>query len=197
MKIKVNSELTQTVDDILYDDNKNLISQILLLAYPIGSYYWSNENTDPGTLFGGTWVQIKDKFVIAAGDSHTAGSSYGSNTKNLAHTHTSAAHKHTTSGHTLTPNEMPEHSHTEVLPDTWNFKFQVGSTNGYVSDCTTGAYASQPYNSSFTTGTTGGGQAHTHGDTGSTTPGATGSALSSSFDITPACIAAFCWRRIA
>lgn len=195
MKIKVNSELTQTVDDILYDDNKNLISQILLLAHPVGSYYWSNENTDPGTLFGGTWVQIKDKFVIAVGDSHTVGSSYGSNTKNLAHTHTSAAHKHTTAEHTLTVDEMPWHDH--------NVKYNSESGIATASVLGTDRTASNTEGSSaggewhvWTTGA-GGGQAHTHGDTGSTTPGATGSALSSSFDITPACIAAFCWCRTA
>ena len=38
----------------------------------IGSYYWSSNSTNPGTIFGGTWEQIKDKFVLAVGDTYTA-----------------------------------------------------------------------------------------------------------------------------
>lgn len=75
---------------------KNLgITDILLdYCYPVGSLYWSKNATNPGTLFGGTWTQVKDKFVLAAGDSYEAGSTGGE-----------ASHK-------LTTNEMPSHSHT-------------------------------------------------------------------------------------
>lgn len=52
--------------------------------YPIGSIYMSVNNTNPGTLFGGTWEQIEDKFLLSAGSTHTAGETGGSET----HTHT-------------------------------------------------------------------------------------------------------------
>ncbi len=52
-------------------------SEILLLAHPVGSLYWSMEATDPAALFGGTWEQIKDQFVLAAGDTYKAGTSGG------------------------------------------------------------------------------------------------------------------------
>ena len=45
----------------------------------------SVNNTSPATLFGGTWVQLKDKFLLGAGDTYTAGSTGGSAT--MAHTH--------------------------------------------------------------------------------------------------------------
>ena len=45
--------------------------------------------TDPSELFGGTWERIKDRFVLAAGDSYASGSTGGETT------------------HTLTVNEMP------------------------------------------------------------------------------------------
>ena len=129
---------------------------ILDVVYPVGSIYISVNNTNPGTLFGGTWEQINDRFLLACGSTYSNGSSGGS-----------ATHTHTTGNHILKTEEMPSHTHTEKLPSTWNFKFSKGSTNGYVSDCTTGAYAGTVYNSSHTTGSTGGGQPHNHGNTGS------------------------------
>ena len=49
--------------------------------------------TDPGTLFGGTWQRIQDRFLLCAGTSYAAGSTGGEAT------------------HTLTLNEMPSHTH--------------------------------------------------------------------------------------
>ena len=42
--------------------------------YPVGSIYMSVNATDPARLFGGTWERIKEKFLLGAGDTHTAGS---------------------------------------------------------------------------------------------------------------------------
>lgn len=196
MKIKINNEISQNINDIDLGGGvllSNLISNILLQAHPIGSYYWSDSPTNPAILFGGTWTQIKDKFVIAVGDNHTVNTSYGSNTKNLAHTHTSAAHTHTTGNHTLTIAEMPNHTHTINRPVWYN-------SEGTTSDgAIYGTFASTTH---LVTNTgsilhTGGSGAHNHGNTGSTTPGATGSSLSSNFDVTPACVAAYCWKRTA
>lgn len=61
--------------------------------YPVGSIYMSTENTSPASMFGGTWEQIKDKFLLSAGDTYSAGSTGGEAT------------------HTLTLNEMPRHQH--------------------------------------------------------------------------------------
>lgn len=63
--------------------------------YPVGSIYMSVNNTDPSTLFTGTtWEQLKDRFLLGAGDTYTAGSTGGEAT------------------HTLTVEEIPAHSHT-------------------------------------------------------------------------------------
>ena len=75
--------------------------------YPIGSIYMSVNNTSPSTLFGGTWVQIKDTFLLSAGDTYTAGDTGGSAT------------------HTLTVDEMPSHKHRLGVPNT------TASTMGY------------------------------------------------------------------
>ena len=52
-------------------------------AYPVGSVYISEEPVSPAVLFGGTWTQISDRFLLAAGPTYTAGSTGGSAT----HTH--------------------------------------------------------------------------------------------------------------
>lgn len=94
---------------------KNYISNPLD-AYPVGSYYISSVSTSPATLFGGTWVQVQDRMIIAAGTKYSAGTltnpaTGGSETKSLAianipsHTHTfttssAGNHTHTVSGST-------------------------------------------------------------------------------------------------
>ena len=77
---------------------------IIDLVYPVGSIYMSVNNVSPATFLGGTWEQIKDKFLLSAGTSYTAGSTGGSSTVTLttaqmpSHTHTTdsqGAHTHT------------------------------------------------------------------------------------------------------
>lgn len=65
--------------------------------YPVGSIYMSVNNTNPSTLFGGTWSQIKDRFLLACGDTYNNGSIGGEAT------------------HTLTVDEMPTHNHGNYL----------------------------------------------------------------------------------
>nr|DAV24113.1 MAG TPA: baseplate wedge protein [Caudoviricetes sp.] len=67
---------------------------LLDLLHPVGSIFQSTDATSPADLFGGTWEQVKDVFLLAAGDSHEAGSTGGEET------------------HTLTKAEIPDHNHT-------------------------------------------------------------------------------------
>ena len=97
-------DLTKTVKEIITSiksaidslntdvaSNKSAIdslkSEILLAAHPVGSYYFSDDSTDPGTLFGGTWKALPAGYgVVAQGTAKaedgstltfTAGSKYG------------------------------------------------------------------------------------------------------------------------
>ena len=74
------------------------LSGIIDMIYPVGAVYISAANTSPSTLFGGTWEQIKDKFLLSAGDTHAAGSTGGEET------------------HTLSASEMPVHKHDVSVP---------------------------------------------------------------------------------
>lgn len=66
---------------------------LLDLLHPVGSIYQSTDPTSPADLFGGTWEQVKDRFLLAAGDSHAAGSTGGEEK------------------HVLTAAEMANHTH--------------------------------------------------------------------------------------
>lgn len=51
---------------------------VLKAVYPVGAFYISAAATSPRTVFGfGTWTQIKDRFILAAGDTYPAASSGG------------------------------------------------------------------------------------------------------------------------
>ena len=69
------------------------IKSFLDAVYPVGSIYMSVKSTNPGTLFGGTWVAIAGKFLLGQNSTYKAGTSGGSTTKALtienlpAHTH--------------------------------------------------------------------------------------------------------------
>lgn len=66
---------------------------LLNLIYPVGSIYMSVNSTSPATLFGGTWSQLKDRFLLGAGDTYTLGWTGGEAT------------------HTLSVTEIPSHNH--------------------------------------------------------------------------------------
>ena len=68
---------------------QNLLPRI----YPVGSIYWSKQSTSPASLFGGTWTQIQNRFLIGAGGSYAVNSTGGEAT------------------HVLTVAEMPSHNH--------------------------------------------------------------------------------------
>ena len=71
----------------------NISSTIFDNIYPVGSIYMSVNNTNPANLFGGTWTQLKDRFLLGAGSTYTNGSTGGSATQRLSvanlpsHTH--------------------------------------------------------------------------------------------------------------
>lgn len=62
--------------------------------YRVGDIYITTSTVSPASLFGGTWEQIKDRFLLAAGSTYTAGKTGGAAT------------------HKLTESEMPSHYHT-------------------------------------------------------------------------------------
>ena len=91
--------------------SNDLKNWVLDKAHPVGSFYWSVNGTNPGdaTVLGiGVWTQIKDTFILAAGDTYTAGTSGGE------------------ARHQLTVTEIPSHSHSLQA----NGSFTIGNGQG-------------------------------------------------------------------
>lgn len=109
------------------DDIKTALINLIM---PVGYIYVSTVSTSPATLYGGTWTQIKDTFLLTAGDIYTAGDTGGE------------------AEHTLTIDEMPAHTHTQAMAES-NASSANYARMGYQSEVFRGA-----------TGSTGGGQAH-------------------------------------
>lgn len=56
----------------------SIYSNFLLAAHPVGSYYQTSNPENPAVTFGGgTWEQVKDRFLLATGDTYAAGSTGG------------------------------------------------------------------------------------------------------------------------
>lgn len=112
------AELENVVLNIL--DSAAVRTKLLNIYHPIGSYYFTNSNTNPGTFLGGTWSQVKGKFLLGASDTYEAGTEGGSADAIVpVHTHSasgdianSGSHTHTVSG---TAANGGTHYHT--LPD--------------------------------------------------------------------------------
>ena len=168
-------------------------------AYPVGAYYISSEPTSPATLFGGTWVRIENRMILAAGSSYTAGSTGGSATKTL-----SVANMPT---HSHSCSSIGNHTHTR---GTMNITGNFGGTdvqggyygNGAFAITSRGNYrdAGGEYESNYGknmsfdasrnwSGATSsnGNHQHTIGNNGSGT----------AFNIMPPYIVAYVWRRTA
>ncbi|MGN8759329.1 phage baseplate protein [Acidaminococcus fermentans] len=96
-------------------------TQAKLDAHPVGSYYWSNDSTNPATLFGGTWEALPAGYTLIAQGSGT--DDYGSFTY-------TAGQKYGERKHKLTTEEMPSHSHTLNR----NSKSSAGSDNWVLID---------------------------------------------------------------
>lgn len=126
------SNATSSADGLMSKGDKSKLDNILNLVYPIGSIYMSVNSTSPAILFGGTWEQIKDRFLLACGETYKNGETGGE------------------AKHTLTIAEIPSHSHK-----TW-----LGTTGDAQETLSTGDRVEHNWGSTDALEATGGGQPH-------------------------------------
>lgn len=166
-------------------DTNSVYYKLMKLIYPVGSLYWSSKSTNPATLFGGTWVQIKDRFVLACGDTYkTVGATGGASSVTLSvsnmpsHNHGfswSGSHSHGVSD--------PGHSHG----------YELGEYDGAAGHAgeRTGRYYGTANTYSATTGISI--NSKTISISGTTGSNGSGSA----FNILPPYVVKYCWERTA
>lgn len=139
------------------------------LIYPVGSIYMSVNSTNPSTIFGGTWEQLKDRFLIGASNNYVINTTGGQTSINYTPSGT-------VQGHTLTINEIPSHSHEiqrELNSKAPGSNWDWGSPGGY--DTNIHSYTSS----------TGGGGSHNHGFSGT----------QATITTMPPYLAVYMWKR--
>lgn len=113
-KITPSAEDTRpkVTDDLEYNENLEgtaysiaAIQQVFNEYYPVGAIYISVNNINPAAIFGGTWEQIKDRYLVACGDTFNIEEEGGSDT---ATTYTGGYIDNTI----LTTNQLPAHNHS-------------------------------------------------------------------------------------
>ena len=128
-----------------------------LAAYPVGAYYISSESTSPATLFGGTWVQVQDRMILAAGTQYTAGTTANPRTGGGATKSLSVAN-------------IPSHTHTFTTATAGNHVHTVGGTTqsaGSHTHSVSGTSASNGNHAHTVSGDTAETGSHTHSVSGS------------------------------
>ena len=157
--------------------------------FPIGSIYISVTSTNPSTYFGGSWERIKDKFLLASGDTYGAGSTGGS----ASHTHTGPSHTHTSAAHSHGPGSM-----TACIGSPTGNSFGLGFA------ATNPAGSNSTYSVGGNTATASGHPGRSHntlltGNTESVTPGKTGASgtgNTGSASTLPPYLAVYIWKRV-
>ena len=187
---------------------------LLNFCYPVGSLYWSSKSTNPASLFGGTWVQIKDRFVLACGDTYkTVGATGGASSVTLSvsnmpsHSHSFTPSGEVTStftGTAVNTGGMSAHeSHTHTVNLSKSNWGGSSKDNCYI-DSSQNSSSSLNYRTSPSINATS--VAHTHSVTakgtvsssfkgygGTTSPEGSGT----SFSILPPYVVKYCWERTA
>ena len=116
-------DLTSNIENVIDPTFK---TALLNFCYPVGSLYWSSKSTNPASLFGGTWVQIKDRFVLACGDTYKSVGATGG-----------------ASSVTLSVSNMPSHNHSFTPSGTVSSSFTGTTTStGGMSNNATGDFES-------------------------------------------------------
>ena len=112
---------TGTWTDIFSDMIAAAKKEALSEAHPVGSYYFSDKSTNPGTLFGGTWEAVAPGHTLVAQGTATA-----EDGSTLTFT---AGNKYGEFKHQLTVGELPKLTGT-FQAYTWN----NGSPSGVFSN---------------------------------------------------------------
>ena len=212
-------EIQQMIDSSIQEQ---VLASFFDWVYPVGSLYWSMNNTDPSTLFcGTTWEQIVGRFVYAIGSDGDSGTLAGSKEVELyvdnlpAHTHAIDITVQNQSQQYINGTTSSDGDHEHRAPDggssvglrsfvTCNYDYNsfsrtivdAGDLNKVISAPDSGIAAAGYYTQSA------GYHSHSfngtvpsHGHTATGDISETGE--SKPFSIMPPYVTAYCWKRIS
>lgn len=109
---------TSSADGLMSKTDKSKLDNIFNSIYPVGSIYMSVNNTNPATLFGGTWTQIKGRFLLGTGSlENNNNGHFGQVT--AGDVDAPVGEKGGEAWHRLTINEMPKHKHNSKVRMNW------------------------------------------------------------------------------
>lgn len=197
MKIKIDNTLEQNIQDILDNNGTSIINAIMLAVYPVGSIYMSVSNTNPETLFGGTWVawgsgQVPVGVKTTDTDFATVEKTGGSKTASTSYTPKGTNSGGSVGNHTLTTSEMPSHNHPAYIDVNFSAA-STGNINPWKQNLVNPA-GGEIGNSQYHNNSVGGGGAHNHGFT---QPTFTGTAATITESTIQPYITCYMWKRTA
>lgn len=170
-----------SVNELIYPPNADLNSgkNLFDYIYPVGSIYMSVNSTNPGALFGGTWV------AWGLGRAPMGVSPYNAAFDTPEETGGTLTHKHSLPGNTgsttLNVNQIPSHKHHYTV------MVAAGAAQSGSGALTYTPHATAMTDRGGDTGAAGGGQGHSHtigGNTGETST-------------LPPYITCYMWKRTA
>ena len=113
--VKIDTSINTLHDSIIGTDGNVVFynkQEVFLAVHPVGSIFLSTDGTEPAELYGGTWEQIKDAFLLGAGDTYAAESTGGEEK------------------HTLTESELPNVTGSVDFQADGNSQGIVSGVNG-------------------------------------------------------------------
>ena len=96
------------------------IANLLDRTYPVGSIYMSVNDTEPSTLFGGTWERLEGRFLIGAGTNMRTNTNESFGSLGVGEPEFANGERGGQYYHKLGIDEIPEHHH-----DTNNYTLVV------------------------------------------------------------------------
>lgn len=146
-------ELQEQINDLSISASTGIINTI----FPVGAYYITENPDNPNTTLGvGTWTLVEGKYLIGRSTTDPDFDGIGEEFGSKNHTHTNNL---TVAGHSITPSELPPHSHNLVLQKQGNNKASEGETYASLKEIAEGdTFGSD----TRTTTSVGSGNPHTH-----------------------------------
>ena len=187
-------EKLKSIEDVF--TSSDFEKWVFLASHPPTTLYWTSDPRNPGDVYGGTWKQIKDAFVIACGDTYSVNATGGNANTTLtienlpSHTHGLNNHTHSFSA---TTGGTGRHSHTVKIGIN---SMTGGGTGSAMNRNNEGVKVSFDFSKGYASTQTGDHSHSVSGTTGGASGNTTATGSGTAFSNMPPYIGKYCWERI-